>query len=353
MLAIIGFAASAGAAPPDLLREAGLDPSVLVDMDSHLPHAQEKRLWEAAVRLTGDSDFGLHLAEWTVRSPPENFDVLAFAARSCLTLGEQFRLAGRYIRLIHEGVQLTLEEEGQVVRLLHSHALETIIPRHPAEAMFGLLVLHGRLAVGDDLAPKEVCFAHRAPESTAEQARVFRAPVRYGCPRSELVFDRAALDRPQRHAEQRLLAVLDRQLGALLSGLPESRNFRDIVARCMVGELPDREPAVATIADKLNMSARSLQRRLQSEGTSFGEVLSDVRRDRALSYLKDPRVSIGEVAFLLGFLDVSAFHRAFRRWTGNTPAEYRRGAGNAPRAADAAAQKASRANLSGRDPGAP
>jgi AraC-like DNA-binding protein len=84
---------------------------------------------------------------------------------------------------------------------------------------------------------------------------------------------------------------------------------------------------LAAIAAKLHMSARSLQRRLQSEGTSFAEVLSDMRRDMALRYLRDPRIYIGEVAFLLGFLDVTAFHRAFKRWTGSTPAEYRRSAG--------------------------
>jgi AraC-like DNA-binding protein len=167
-----------------------------------------------------------------------------------------------------------------------------------------------------------------------EQERVFRAPVHYGCPRNELVLDRTSLDRPQRHAEQRLLAILDRQLGALLSELPESRCFRDEVKRCVMDELPEGDPVVAAIARKLHMSARSLQRRLQNEGTSFAEVLSDLRRDRALRYLRDRRISISEVAFLLGFLDVTAFHRAFKRWTGSTPTEYRHAAtsGNETRA---------------------
>jgi AraC-like DNA-binding protein len=258
--------------------------------------------------------------------PLDHFDVLAFAVRSCPTLGEHYRLAGRYIRLIHEGVYLSLEEEGDVARLVHGHVPARIGPRQPVEGMLALAVLQGRLGVGEDLAPREVRFAHARPDRVSEQERVFRAPVRYGCPRDELVLDRALLDRPQRHAEQRLLALLDRQLGALLSGLPEIRRVRDAVARAMMDELPEREPVVATIAAKLHMSARSLQRRLESEGTSFAEILSDLRRDRALHYLKDGRISIGEVAFLLGFLDVTAFHRAFKRWTGSTPTEYRRSA---------------------------
>lgn len=326
ILAVVGFAANAGVPPSELLRAAGLDPEALVDPDAYLPHAQEMRLWDEAVRLTGDQDLGLHLAEWVARSPPDHFDVLTFAMRSCPTLGEHFRLVGRYIRLIHDGIYVSLEEEGDVARLVYVHIPEQLGRRQPVEGMLALTVLHGRLGIGEELVPRAVCFAHARPERVSEQERVFRAPVHYGCPRNELVLDRALLDRPQRHAEERLLALLDRQLGALLSELPESRRFQDMVARRMMDELPEREPAVAAIAVKLHMSARSLQRRLQSEGTSFAEVLSVLRRDRALHYLKDQRISIGEVAFLLGFLDVTAFHRAFKRWTGSTPAEFRRSA---------------------------
>jgi len=324
ILAIVGFAANAGVPPPDLLRAAGLDPAVLADPDAYVLHAQETRLWDEAVRLSGDQDFGVHLAEWVTRFPLDHFDVLTFAKRSCPTLGEHYRLAGRYIRLIHEGVYLSLEEEGDVARLVHGHIPEQIGRRHPVETMLALAVLHGRLAIGEDLVPRAVCFAHARPARVTEQERIFQAPVHYGCPRNELVLDRALLDRPQRHAEQRLLAILDRQLGTLLASLPQSHRFRDVVMRSMMDELPERAPVVATVAVKLRMSERSLQRRLQSEGTSFAGVLSDLRHDRALHYLKDGRISIDEVAFLLGFLDVTSFHRAFKRWTGSTPAEYRR-----------------------------
>lgn len=323
ILAIIGFAAHSGVSPPDLLGAAALDPARLVDPDAYLPRSQEMRLWDEAVRLTGDADFGLHLAEWAARFPLDHFDVLAFAVRSSPTLGEHYRLAGRYIRLIHDGVYLSLEEDGDVVRLVHDHSLKQIGPRQPVEGMLALVLLHGRLGIGEEFAPRAVCFTHARPERVSEQARVFRAPVHYGCPRNELVLDRALLDRPQLHSDQRLLAILDRQLGVLLSGLPESRRLRDVVTRHMMDELPEREPVMASIAVKLHMSARSLQRRLQSEGTSFAEVLSDLRRDRALHYLKDRRISIAEVAFLLGFRDVTAFHRAFKRWTGSTPAKHR------------------------------
>jgi len=325
ILAIVGFAANAGVPPPVLLTAAGLDATLLAEPDTDLLHSQELRLWEEAARLTGDRDFGLHLAEWIAGCSEELFDVLAFAVRSCATLGDHYRLAGRYMRLVHQGIYLQLEEEQEVARLLHGHYQEpSSPPRHPVEGMLALALLQGRRAIGEEFAPRAVCFKHARPESVSEQERIFRAPVHYDCPRNELVLDRALLLRAQRHAEPRLLAVLDRQLVGLLSELPENVSIQAAVKRCMMNELPEREPGMAAIATKLHMSPRSLQRRLQSEGTSFAQVLAELRRDLALRYLRDERIAIGEVGFLLGFLDVAAFHRAFKRWTGSTPAQYRR-----------------------------
>jgi AraC-like DNA-binding protein len=92
----------------------------------------------------------------------------------------------------------------------------------------------------------------------------------------------------------------------------------------MTDHLLDGEPALGAVAAKLHMSPRSLQRRLRDEGTSFARVLSGLRHDLALRHLRNPQITIGDVAFLLGFSEVSAFHRAFKRWTGRTPAEHLR-----------------------------
>lgn len=327
ILSVVAFAARAGVPPPVLLSAAKLDPTLLAGPDVDLSHSQELRLWDEAARLTGDQDFGVHLAEWIATNSEDLFDVLAFALRSCATLGDHYRLAGRYMRLVHQGIYLTLEEAADVARLVHGHYQEpSTPPRHPVEGLLALALLQGRRASGEEFAPQAVCFAHARPEQVSEQERIFRAPVHYGCPRNELVLDRALLSRPQPRAEPRLLAVLDRQLVGLLSELPEDRSFQSAVRRCMMNELPEREPGMTAIAAKLHMSPRSLQRRLKSEGTSFAMVLSELRRDLALRYLRDERIAVGEVGFLLGFLDVAAFQRAFKRWTGSTPAQYRRAA---------------------------
>jgi len=311
-------------APDVLLRSTGLDLASVGNPDASVPHGQKLRLWDEAARLSGDPDFGLHMAEWVSQSPEDHFDLLAYAVRSCATLGEHYKRMGRYVRLIHEGMFLSLEVEQDAARLMHGLVDNTIPPRHPMECMLALAVLQGRRAVGEDFAPREVRFAHAAPAQVSEQERLFRAPVRYGCPRSELVLDHAHLSQPQRYAEPRLLEVLDRQLEELLSRLPQARSFPGRVRSHMANHLLDGEPTVSAVAAKLQMSSRSLQRRLKDEGTSFAMLLADLRRELALCHLQDPQNTISEVAFLLGFTEVSAFHRAFKRWTGSTPAEYQR-----------------------------
>ena len=322
---LVGFTATLGVPPPELLRAARLDPALFAGPDIDVPHADELRLWAAAARLSGDDDFGLHLAEWLAPRAEESFDVLAFALRCCATLGEHYRRASRYLRLVHEGIYLNVEEGPELAHLVHGHHVEPADPpRHPVEGFLALTLLIGRRWSGVELVPREVHFVHARPARSSDHERIFRSPVHFGAARNELVLDRALLASPQLHAEPRLLAVLNRQLDGLLSEIPERERFRDVVERCMMDELPDREPSIAVIAEKQHMSPRTLQRRLANEGTSFVSVLSDVRRALAVRYLRDQRIAIGEVGFLLGFRDVTAFHRAFRRWTGTTPAKYRR-----------------------------
>lgn len=324
VLAILGFAGMAGVPPDAVLSGVGLAPSLFSQPDPHLTHAEELRVWSEAARLTGDQDFGLHLAEWLAPRAGEVFDVLFFALRSCATLGDHYRRACRYGRLVHGAIQLSLEQDSKVARLVHRHRREPAEPtRHPVEGFLTLALLAGRQAIGE-LAPRAVCFRHARPARISEHERIFQAPAHFGCPRDELVLDVALLDRPQRQAEPRLLSLLNRQLDGMLAAQPEDDRFVDRLQRSMMDELPDREPTIVTIAVKRHMSPRTLQRRLKSEGTTFAAVLSELRRDLALRYLQDPRIAIGEVGFLLGYRDVTAFHRAFKRWTGSTPASYQR-----------------------------
>ena len=325
---LLRFAVNVGVRLDELIMAADVPASLVSNPDAHVTHALEQRLWTEAARLSADDAFGLHLAEWTC--PEEHFDVLAFALRSCPTLGEHYRRMVRYVRLIHEDAYSSLEVEPGEARLAHGVIGDAIGWRHPVESMLAMAVLYGRRSVGDDFSPREVRFVHSAPPRTSEHERVFRAPVHYGCARNELVLDPADLDRPQKQAELRLRTVLERQLDDLMSRLSTHRSFATQVQQAILGELERGEPGVATISSKMHMTARTLQRRLEDEGTNFAKLVGDSRYQMARQYLQDSKRTITEVAFLLGFTEISSFHRAFKRWSGKTPAEFQRDADRSP-----------------------
>lgn len=322
VLALVGFAASLGVSPDVLLDAAGFDAALA--SRAVVPHRHVVRLWEEATRLSGDADFGLHLAGWLVQHAEDRFDVMAFAMRSCATLGEQYARLGRYVRLLHKETFLSLEIAGDAARLVHGVVDGNRPLRQPSEGMLAMVLLQGRRTIGEDFAPVAVYFTHPKPARTTEHERLFRAPLHFDAPRDELVLDRALLDRPQVHAEPRLLTLLERQLEALMREVSVGHTVTGPIRRCMADGLLEGEPTLNTVAKRLRLSPRTLQRRLRDEDTSFAELLADVRHELALKHLRNPEVSIQEVAFLLGFSDVSTFHRAFKRRAGVTPATYRR-----------------------------
>lgn len=319
--AIAAFAVRHGVQPPDLLRAAGLDPQRFAD-GADEPVEVTARIWKAAAVATGDPDLGLHFAEWVLAYPASRFDLLRFAVNSCSTLGDHFSRMERYIRLLQPETFVRLTREGSVARLAHGLTNGAVPPREPVDCMLALALLNARLAVKQEVPLLEARFAYAVPRSLVELTRVFGRTLRFGAPVSELLFDASVLDFPQPSAEPRLLALLDDQIEGLIAALPDEL-ASSRVRRAIVELLPDREPTLALVAGRLHLGARSLQRRLSDEGTTFGELLDKLRRDHAVRYLRDGRIAIGEIAFLLGFSEVSAFNRAFRRWTGTTPSAYR------------------------------
>lgn len=318
-------AGAAGASPPELLAAAGIDPAALADPDGRLPRALEARLWQEAARLTGDELFGLHLAE---RVPPDRFGALGFAARSSATLGDAYERLARFVRIVVHGPTLTVEIERSAARVRHTPPRTPPPPsRHSIEFLMATLVIMGRRN-DPAFVPRAVHLRHAAPARLDEHRRVLGPAVRFDAAHDELVVDPARLAHPQLHAEPALARILDQHLASQLSALPaDDAGLLERTRSALFAELDRGEPTLEAIAARLRMSPRSLQRRLQQEGSSLSAVLDRLRADLALRFLGEAGPSIGEVAFRLGFSDATTFHRAFRRWTGQTPAEFRRARG--------------------------
>ncbi len=303
-----------------ILAEARISRATLQDADGRVPHSAMMLFWERARIITGDDHIGIHLAEAV---PIQSFEVHSYALLSSTTLREAYRRACRYQRLIHEATDLTFEEGTNEGVLRHALPGGRPLPRHPAEFLATLWVRLGRLITGEDWAPSLVCFAHDTPKDATEHERVFRAPIRFSSGINAMQIPNHILDASNPRADANLASLLDRYADGLLKQAPRQASFAERVRTWLVAELNGGSPTIFSAARALHISERTLHRSLQNEGTSFRELLDQLRQERAAALLANPRCSVAEAGFLLGFAGLSSFSRAFKRWTGKAPAEFR------------------------------
>lgn len=310
------------------LESAQIAPAVLNDPDNEVSHRAMMHLWDRAVADTGDDHLGIHLAE---AAPVASFDVHAYALLSSPTIRDAYRRGCRYQRLIHETTQLILEEGDAEGVLTHALPGGQSVPRQPAEFLVTVWVRLGRLVSGDSWFPKRVCFAHVAPDDTREHTRVFGERVEFGTGRTAMHVASEVLDKANPRADANLAQLLDRYADVLLGDMRTRTTLSGQLRVWLVEAHGGGAPTATEAANAMRMSVRTLHRHLRAEGTSFRQLLDRFRQERATELLARRDYGIAEVAFLLGFSELSSFYRAFRRWTGKTPAEFRADATGKPR----------------------
>lgn len=304
-----------------LMRRAGMDPAALSDPDARYPLAQTTRLWRLAVTETGDPCIGLRVAS---RIGQTTFHALSYALMASSTLRESFERLTRYCRMVTDAVDMDFTRDGNCYRLRIRVPEDGEQPAFEAlDAFVAAYVRMCRSALGRHYSPLRIELQRPEPAEADCFRRILRAPLCFGAPMTELVFDAASL-------EQRLETAnpeLARHNDAVVLHYLARFDREDTVARVratLVEHLPRGEPSQGFVADRLGLSARSLQRRLATFGVTYKTVVDEARRELALSYLSRNRTSVTEVTYLLGFSDTSSFARAFRRWTGATPTQWRR-----------------------------
>jgi AraC-like DNA-binding protein len=306
--------------PAAVVTAVGLDEKTLSDPDGRVPVSMAADFFARAVAQTGDANLGLHLAEHAELS---SFDVHFYAMASSPTLGAAYERLSRYQRLIHETSRVELEIGGKQATLRHRLAGGNAAPRQTAEFLLAAWVRAGRTVTGLNWTPDEVHFAHAAPHDRQEHERIFRSRVRFAMAQNALLLPMSLLQTPCVSADSGLVAVLDRYAVDRLNKAPRTSSAADRVRMLIGDEFRGNTPTAVRIATRLKISVRTLNRLLAAEGTSFRDLLDAVRRELAIELLAGDEASIAEVGFLLGFAELSSFHRAFRRWTGRTPAEFR------------------------------
>jgi AraC-like DNA-binding protein len=318
-------AIAAGDGNPDqVLRILGLERSVFNNAEGFIPSSVFARLLEEAARSTDDECFGLHFGN---HYNPKNIGPLAYVVLNSPTPAAAIENAERYIHIHNQAANLSFSVEGNQAHLRFLLAdLGIEVPRQHNEYSMAVALNTIRLMAGSHWAPREVQFAHEAPAHTSEHLRIFGAPVLFSCAANAFVFEREFVERQVPAADPRLYRILKEHAERVLNEMPRESNLLASVRRAIAESMRDGAPKLTRVAKKIAMGPRTLQRRLKESGADFKQLMDDTRRRFALNYLKDRKNTLTEVAFLLGYSELSAFNRAFKRWTGSTPMEYRRGA---------------------------
>ncbi len=303
-----------------LFAQLGLDFQALDDPDARFTQDSMTRLWTLAVEVSGNPAIGLNMAR-VVR--PASFHVVGYALMSSRTLAEGFERLVRYQRIIAESADLSFkllpEGYGLILTVHGDHIPPT---RQSAEASLACALSLCGWLTGRTLQPRKVLIQGSEPLDLTPYRQAFHAPLVFNADYDALIFERADMEVPLPTANEAMAALHDRFAGEYLTRFAESRvthQARQVLCRL----LPQGEPKREAVAQALHLSQRTLQRRLQDEGTSFQALLDDTRRELAEQYLAQPRMTLLEAAYLLGFADPSNFFRAFRRWFDTTPGEYR------------------------------
>lgn len=323
-----------------LLRAVGLDLNTRPDPMSRQSAARGLAFWQLAMQAVGDELLGVDVA---MESAPMTLNALGYAFMASENLRQMYTRVARYAHVITEACEITFSVDGNGVGRLAIGGDQRLLAAVDAQTAWSLfdfamvsVVRGSRLLHGRDFAPLELRLQRPRPQSPLRYEKLLGCQPVYNCEDNAVLLDAATLSKPlvfanpevakaSEEAVERHRAQWQGQQGPDATALSEQLTtvLRDL--------LPSGEPLQRDVCARLGLSARSFQRRLADEQTTFREVLNATRHRLALEHLRGGQHSVSEVAFLLGFAEVSAFTRAFKRWTGTSPRAWRNQADDAPR----------------------
>jgi AraC-like DNA-binding protein len=323
---LLAQAQQSGGDTDALLRRCGLEPERLSDCNAVLSLEEHCALAGEVMALTNDPGLGLTIG---ASAPSRMLQVMGLLISSCRTLRQAFETFRQYAALLDDGPRWELEESGDMARFTCVPAFQLgAFTRAAMEFSLVMTLRIGQQFVGTSARPLHVQCQHAEPEYGQRYRDLFCCPVHFSQPRYALVFPRAYLDREQHHGD----AIMHAELARIADEM--------LIARTRVTRLSERvrvhirqdprfwESDQQGMASRLGLSLRTLRRRLRNEGTSLSGLRQQARCHAACESLRRIDGSVRRTAELVGFSEVSAFHRAFKRWTGRTPAEYRARSGN-------------------------
>jgi AraC-like DNA-binding protein len=328
---LIAALPSLGLDPPTVCRAAGFDIGLCRDVDARVPLSTLHALWEVVIAGARRADLALAVAS---RYVPGDYGLMGFVAMASPSVAEALEQLERFLCLWTDEPGCRVHGEGRIVVRYRTPMVDRPGLRRANEAMLAEILHAGRYLTKKPIAPREVTFQHPAPERSGRDAfdSFFGVPVRWEAAATVMTLAPEDLALPLAPLDPLLGDFLRKLAGAALTSHGEHSSLLAGVRRLVAEELQRGLPRIEVVARRMGVSERTLRRRLREEGTSFRSVIDQTRADVAESYMRDRRLSLSEVSFLLGFSEASAFARAFKRWTDSTPGAWRQGLAR-PRAA--------------------
>ncbi len=302
----------------EVMRQAGIDRVLRNDPLDRLPYTTITKLYELSVDATGDPYFGLTVARFMHAA---NIHALGYSLLSSGTLLDFCQRLARYFRLASQVAYYYTEEHENEIRL-SCHLLVDICDE-TQDAFLGFIVHIMRLLYKPDFAPLRVELHRPEPQlGAAPFLEFFNAPVSFGHDEISLFFNREEMTVPLNGSSPELAQLNDDVIIDYLARLERSDIVAQVKAK-LIEFMPSGHTTKEKMAKHLNMSPSTLKLKLAQQNTGFQQLLDQARKNLSSSYMEQSNVSISEIAYLLGFTDTSSFSRAFKRWTGQSPSQYR------------------------------
>lgn len=323
---LLEAAAARGVGPAELARAIGLPAGALEPLPDSFSASDYVRLLAAGAELASDPHFGLHVGE---RVKLGTYSVYGLILLSCRDFGQVFEQTLRYEQLAHDLGRSLLHVDGSLAR----YEWVSNFPdgsRHLVESVYAGIRVFSSWLAGMPLPASDLEFTHARDDAAGaeEYERVFGVMPRFGAPANSASFAAMLLSLPVPNADVGLYPVLQQHAEQLLR--QRTREDQGIVAQvhaAIIRNLAHDRVRLSSIAEELKLSPRTLQRKLSEAGASFQQVLDQARYALATDYLRQPGLSLVDIAFLLGYQEQSAFTHAFKEWAGINPGAWREGAG--------------------------
>lgn len=319
---LIEVAVSKGATGEALLARAGIAPEDLEDQDNRIPFMRYVALMRAGKELCNDPALGLHFGELNDLARVSVVGLIGYASETMLEAMQQMNRYGRLVIEFDGGPdRFRIAQEQSGIWLVDNRENANDFPEL-TESTFARMVCGAR-RFGYRPMQKQIHVTHPDAGYAHEYERIFQVPVTFGAPWNAMEIDPSLLTFPLNLQPRYVFGILTEHANALLKELENSKSLRGRVENLLMPVLHKGDIAMEAIAGKFCMSRQTLFRKLKAEGTTFERVLDDLRHRLALEYLRGNKVSVNEIAYLVGFSDPAAFSRSFKRWTGTSPRKWR------------------------------